>query len=250
MEAASQALAIVATDFAGIPEFIRSGVEGELVPPGDWEALSNALNLLARDPERRKALGRRGLSRLRTDFSMEGGIDVLGAALPARDATHARESRSRCEPSQARCVLCPAEEPEPSLALGRPHHGAPAHEGPRPRQAFAPSSQASCGPSTRRATGSARSLEAAIARRGRAPHRALSGACRRTSRPRLWFTYHVYYKAPDWIGPRVARGLGIPYVVAEGSRAAKRAQGPWALGHAGAEAALDRADCDLRDDGA
>ena len=61
-------------------------------------------------------------------------------------------------------------------------------------------------------------------------------------RPRLWFTYHVYYKAPDWIGPAVADALGIPYVVAEGSRASKRAQGPWALGHRGAEAALDRAD--------
>jgi glycosyltransferase involved in cell wall biosynthesis len=63
-----------------------------------------------------------------------------------------------------------------------------------------------------------------------------------TERPRLWFTYHVYYKAPDWIGPRVADGLGIPYAVAEGSRARKRASGPWALGHSGAEAALDRAD--------
>nr|WP_246717650.1 glycosyltransferase family 4 protein [Microvirga flocculans] len=62
------------------------------------------------------------------------------------------------------------------------------------------------------------------------------------SRPCLWFTYHVYYKAPDWIGPRVADALGIPYAVAEGSRAAKRASGPWALGHEGAEAALDRAD--------
>jgi glycosyltransferase involved in cell wall biosynthesis len=61
-------------------------------------------------------------------------------------------------------------------------------------------------------------------------------------RPCLWFTYHVYYKAPDWIGPRVADALGIPYAVAEGSRAAKRAGGPWSLGHQGAEAALDRAD--------
>jgi glycosyltransferase involved in cell wall biosynthesis len=61
-------------------------------------------------------------------------------------------------------------------------------------------------------------------------------------RPRLWFTYHVYYKAPDWIGPRVADALRIPYVIAEGSRAGKRAGGPWALGHAGAEAALDRAE--------
>lgn len=62
------------------------------------------------------------------------------------------------------------------------------------------------------------------------------------SRPCAWFTYHVYYKAPDWIGPRVAEALKIPYAVAEGSRAAKRAVGRWALGHQGAEAALDRAD--------
>jgi glycosyltransferase involved in cell wall biosynthesis len=61
-------------------------------------------------------------------------------------------------------------------------------------------------------------------------------------RPRAWFTYHVYYKAPDWLGPRVAEALAVPYLVAEGSRAAKRAAGPWALGHAGSEAALDRAD--------
>ncbi|MDQ4134573.1 MAG: glycosyltransferase family 1 protein, partial [Pseudomonadota bacterium] len=44
-------------------------------------------------------------------------------------------------------------------------------------------------------------------------------------RPRLWFTYHVYYKAPDWIGPRVADALGVPYAIAEGSRAGKRAFG-------------------------
>jgi len=51
------------------------------------------------------------------------------------------------------------------------------------------------------------------------------------ARPDLWFTYHLYYKAPDWIGPRVAEGLGIPYVVAEASVAEKRADGPWDSGH-------------------
>jgi glycosyltransferase involved in cell wall biosynthesis len=60
-------------------------------------------------------------------------------------------------------------------------------------------------------------------------------------RPALWFTYHVYYKAPDWIGPRVSRALNIPYVIAEGSRAPKRAHGPWALAHEAAESALDQA---------
>ncbi|GLS17542.1 glycosyl transferase [Labrys miyagiensis] len=62
------------------------------------------------------------------------------------------------------------------------------------------------------------------------------------SRPDLWFTYHVYYKAPDLIGPNVSKALGIPYVIAEGSRAPKRAVGPWAASHTQAEAALDAAD--------
>src|SRR6185437_3573911 len=42
------------------------------------------------------------------------------------------------------------------------------------------------------------------------------------ARPDLWFTYHLYYEAPDWLGPRVADALAIPYVVAEASVAAKR----------------------------
>ncbi len=62
-----------------------------------------------------------------------------------------------------------------------------------------------------------------------------------TARPRAWLTYHLYYKAPDWIGPRVAEALGIPYLLAEASLAGKRANGPWAMGHEAARAALDRA---------
>jgi glycosyltransferase involved in cell wall biosynthesis len=61
-------------------------------------------------------------------------------------------------------------------------------------------------------------------------------------RPELWFTYHLYYKAPDWIGPAVCVALGIAYVVAEASHAAKRAAGPWATGHAAVEQALRSAD--------
>jgi len=60
--------------------------------------------------------------------------------------------------------------------------------------------------------------------------------------PDLWFTYHLYYKAPDWLGPIVSSALGIPYVVAEGSHAPKRAQGGWQIGHRAVEAALRRAD--------
>lgn len=60
-------------------------------------------------------------------------------------------------------------------------------------------------------------------------------------RPELWFTYHLYYKAPDWLGPAVSRTLGIPYVISEASYAPKRAHGPWACGHEGSAEAIRRA---------
>ncbi len=62
-----------------------------------------------------------------------------------------------------------------------------------------------------------------------------------TTAPQLWFTYHVYHKAPDWLGPPVAAALGIPYVVAEASFAPKREGGKWALGHRAAAQAIGRA---------
>jgi len=46
--------------------------------------------------------------------------------------------------------------------------------------------------------------------------------------PDLWFTYHPYYKAPDLLGPRMARQLTIPYVTAEASYSARRNIGRWA----------------------
>jgi glycosyltransferase involved in cell wall biosynthesis len=77
LEAASQSLATVATTFAGIPEFIRPGFEGELVPAADWETLAKAITVLARDPVRREALGAAAFERLRRDFSMHETIDLL-----------------------------------------------------------------------------------------------------------------------------------------------------------------------------
>ena len=58
----------------------------------------------------------------------------------------------------------------------------------------------------------------------------------------LWFTYHCYYRKPDWLGPIVTRALGIPYVIAEASHAPRRAQGPTRLGHRAVERALAVAD--------
>ena len=62
------------------------------------------------------------------------------------------------------------------------------------------------------------------------------------ARPDAWFTYHVYHKAPDWLGPAVAAELKIPYLIAEASTAPKRAGGPWDIGYAGANHAIANAD--------
>ena len=65
------------------------------------------------------------------------------------------------------------------------------------------------------------------------------------SRPHAWVTYHVYHKAPDWLGPAVATALAIPYVIAEASHAPKRAGGPWDVGHQAAARAIIRAEAVL-----
>jgi glycosyltransferase involved in cell wall biosynthesis len=60
--------------------------------------------------------------------------------------------------------------------------------------------------------------------------------------PQLWFSYHLYHKAPDWLGPTIADALDIPYVVAEASLTPRQALGPWAAGHLAVERAVRRAD--------
>ena len=79
-------------------------------------------------------------------------------------------------------------------------------------------------------------IGARIAQRLVRRYRALPPA----RRPEAWFTYHVYHKAPDWIGPPVSEALGIPYVVAEASYAPKQAGGPWDIGHQAAARAISR----------
>ena len=83
MEAASQRLPILATAFAGTPEFIADGVEGCLVAPGDPVALSAAILLLAGDPTRRRRLADAAHARLVRDFPLDAGIDLIAGRLAA-----------------------------------------------------------------------------------------------------------------------------------------------------------------------
>ena len=70
--------------------------------------------------------------------------------------------------------------------------------------------------------GSAAEVDALTAAAAAETRRILAQEAQRPDKPAFVFTYHVYYKAPDLIGPAIARALGVPYIVAEASRASRR----------------------------
>jgi glycosyltransferase involved in cell wall biosynthesis len=57
LEAAAAGCCVVASAHGGLPEIVRDGETGVLVPPGDAPALAEALAALRDDPVRREALG-------------------------------------------------------------------------------------------------------------------------------------------------------------------------------------------------
>lgn len=69
LEAMSEGVPVVAARVGGIPEQIRHGREGLLVPAGDAEALAGACAELLRDPERSSEMGRAGRLRVLSHFN-------------------------------------------------------------------------------------------------------------------------------------------------------------------------------------
>lgn len=71
LEAMARSLPVVVTPVGGVPEVVKDGEHGVLVPVDDDVALAGALAKLARDPELRGRLGEAGHRRVRDDFSFE-----------------------------------------------------------------------------------------------------------------------------------------------------------------------------------
>lgn len=70
MEAMSTEAATIATRVAAIPELIEDGVNGLIVPPGNAEALTDAMEKLARDPQLRAEMGARGREAVLDGFTI------------------------------------------------------------------------------------------------------------------------------------------------------------------------------------
>ena len=71
LEAGSAECAVVATAVGGIPEIIKDGVTGVLVPYGDRSALTEALERLARNSALREEMARLLKQNIEEHFSLE-----------------------------------------------------------------------------------------------------------------------------------------------------------------------------------
>lgn len=77
LEALASGLPVVATPVGGIPEVVRDGYNGYLVPVGNVQLLSYRLLYLARDPELCKLMGKRSRSIAENVLNVETYVDDL-----------------------------------------------------------------------------------------------------------------------------------------------------------------------------
>ena len=77
VEAQSQALACISSPISGIVELIEDQENGLLIPPDDANALAQAIETLARDPQLRKRMGEAGAKKVTADFDHRKEIKNL-----------------------------------------------------------------------------------------------------------------------------------------------------------------------------
>ena len=71
MEAMAASVPVLTTRIAGVPELVKHGESGWLVPPGDQQSLADSLAMLVEDADLRKRLGEKGRAKVALDFNIE-----------------------------------------------------------------------------------------------------------------------------------------------------------------------------------
>jgi colanic acid/amylovoran biosynthesis glycosyltransferase len=77
MEALAQGIPVIATRHSGIPELVRDGEAGFLVPERDPDALAEKLEYLIEHPERWSGMGRKGRGHVEEHFNIDKLNDRL-----------------------------------------------------------------------------------------------------------------------------------------------------------------------------
>lgn len=108
MEAMAAGLPVVASRLSGIPELVTDEVSGLLVPPGDDDALADALERLAGDPALRARLGAAGRETVLRDFDVDRNAAALASRIRATLA-----ARQEMQASTSERATTAANAPEP-----------------------------------------------------------------------------------------------------------------------------------------
>jgi glycosyltransferase involved in cell wall biosynthesis len=88
IEAMATALPVVATRVGGIPEVVRDGVNGRLVPPDDPGALADAIGALMDDPAAAATLGRAARSDVERHYTIDRMVERFEQLYLAEIETH------------------------------------------------------------------------------------------------------------------------------------------------------------------
>jgi glycosyltransferase involved in cell wall biosynthesis len=94
LESFGSGVPVVASDLGGLPELVRDGVEGWLVPAEDPIALAAALDRVSADPARAQSMGSAARRRVLQDFSSARHLDAVATVYAEAATRHRTVSRS------------------------------------------------------------------------------------------------------------------------------------------------------------
>jgi len=77
IEALALAKPVIAPNVAGIPELIADGETGVLFRPGDWDHLTDQIQLLAANTDQWQKMGAAGRARVEMEFDVEVAVEPL-----------------------------------------------------------------------------------------------------------------------------------------------------------------------------
>lgn len=100
MEAMASRLPVVASSISGIPELVRHGETGLLVPPEDSQALAEAMLEVYSDPELAKRLSANGHAAVLEGFDLQANVKELARHFAQIELRPARQARSEAQVAQ------------------------------------------------------------------------------------------------------------------------------------------------------